>query len=158
MEIEVSKEMAATPARVASIMFDPRRDSDWMGAMQLVEVPHRDWLAAGTRIRRDGNLMGRKFNSTARIEEHVPDRLLRYSFVDGPISGEVSYRIEPSETGSLVTIHDRSQYSFTVMSWMVRKTLTDDLDRLARLVEGPESREDELEPASELDAWGSEPD
>lgn len=158
MEIEVSKEMSASPARVAGIMFDPRHDSDWMGNARLAEVPHRDWLAVGTRIRREGNLMGRKIAWTARIEEHVPERLLRFQFVEGPISGEISYRIESSEAGSLVTIHDRSQFSFTVMSWMVRKQFDDDLDRLARLVEGPQTREEELEPASELDPWGSEPD
>ena len=158
MEIEVSREMAASPARVAAIMFDPRRDSDWMGNARLTEVPHRDWLAVGTRIRREGNLMGRKYSSTARIEEHVPGRLLRFQFVEGPVSGDVAYRIEPSEAGSHVTIQDRSQFGFTVMSWMVRQQLGEDLDRLAQLVEGPDTREDELETASELDPWGSEPD
>lgn len=159
MEIEVSREMSAAPATVAAVMFDPRRDREWMANTQLAEVPHGDWTAPGARVRREGTLLGRKLGWTTRVEEHVPDRLLRLAFVDGPMSGEISYAIEPSEGGARVTIHDRSQYDFTVMSWMIRQQFSDDLDRLARLVEGAGARDEAvLEEASELDAWGSEPD
>ena len=157
MEIEVSREIAAPPGEVARLMFDPRRDADWIDNMRLSEVPHQDWLAPGTRIKRVGSAMGRKLDSTARIEEHVPDRLLRFAFVEGPIEGEVSYTIEPAGEGSRVTIHDRSRYSFTMMGWMIRQQLDGNLARLAGLVEGRGAAEP-LEPASELDPWGSEPD
>lgn len=157
MDIEVSREIAAAPAAISRLMFDPRRDADWMGNARLREVPHQDWLSPGTRISREGILLGRKLEWTTRIEEHVPDRLLRFAFVEGPIGGEVSYLVEPAEQGARVTIHDHSEYSFTVMSWMIRQQLNEDLDRLARLVEGAGSPAG-LEPASELDPWGSEPD
>lgn len=158
MGIEVGREMAASPSAVAAIMFDPRRDAEWMENTHLAEVPHRDWLAVGAQVRHEGMVLGRKMAWTTRVEEHVPDRLLRFELVEGP-TGEISYSIEPTDAGSYVGIHDRRKFDFTAMSWLVRQQLSDDLDRLARLVEGAgTSAEPEFEPASELDPWGSEPD
>ncbi len=135
MEVEVSRNIEAAPSAVAAIMFDTRRDPDWMGSVTGVDVPHYDWLAKGARVRHHGNLFGRKFDWTTEVRDHVPDRLLVLTFREGPMTGEISYEIEPVETGSHVTIHNRSGFDFTVLSWMIRQAFTDDLDRLAKLVE-----------------------
>lgn len=135
MEVEVSKKIDATPAAVAAIMFDPRRDKDWLEGTRLYDVPHCDWLQVGARVRREGHLVGRNLTWVTEVEEHEPDRLLRLRFVEGPINGGIDYRIEPDGDGSLVTIHNRSHYEFTVAAWMITRSAQDNLDRLAKLVE-----------------------
>lgn len=157
MDVEVSRQIDAAPDAVAAIMFDPRRDDRWMGSVTRVEVPHRDWLVKGARVRRHGGLLGRKFGWTTEVQDYEPGRLLALEYCDGPISGSVTYRIEPAETGSLVTIHNNSGFDFTVMSWMIREAVTEDLDRLAKLVESEAkaaaSRVDEKEDEDATSDW-----
>lgn len=136
MDVEVSKTMRATPAAVAAVMFDPDRDPEWIGGARAVERLSPNPLAPGARTRRLGGFLGRKFSWVTQVEEHVPERLLRMRFVEGPMSGEVSYRIEPIEGGSRVSIRNRGGSSFALpgMSWMLRRSVAKDLDRLAGLV------------------------
>jgi uncharacterized protein YndB with AHSA1/START domain len=135
MDVEVSRDIDAAPGAIAAIMFDPRREAEWSGWVSGVEVPHRDWLVKGARVRRRGGFLGRKFDWTTEVTEYEPDRLLVLEYIDGPMGGDISYRIEPTEHGSLVTIHNRAGFEFTVMTWMIREASKEDLDRLAGVVE-----------------------
>ena len=136
MDVLVSTEMAADPACVARIMFDPSRDPEWIGGARSVE-PSPDPTAIGARTRRHGGFLGRKFSWATEVVEHEPGALLRMKFVDGPMRGEVSYRIEPFGEGSRVSIRNSGGASFNVpgMTWMLRRSVAKDLERLKRLVE-----------------------
>jgi uncharacterized protein YndB with AHSA1/START domain len=136
VDVEVSKMMRAPPEAVASVMFDPDRDPEWIGGAQSVERSSSQPLAQGARVRRTGGFFGKGFSWVTEVLEHVPDRLLRMKFVEGPMSGEVCYRIEPIEGGSKVSIRNRGGASFRLpgMSWILRRSVERDLDRLNALV------------------------
>jgi len=136
MDVAVCVEIAASARQVAGIMFDPARDPEWIGGAKSVDPP-ADPSAIGARTRRHGGFLGRKFSWVTEVVEHEPDALLRMKFVEGPMRGEVSYRIEAHGEGSRVSIRNTGGASFEVpgMAWMLRRSVAKDLDRLKRIVE-----------------------
>ncbi len=137
MDVLVSTDMAASPRRVAAVMFDPRRDPEWIGGARAVDPPTDDPTAVGARTRRHGGFLGKKFSWVTEVVEHRPDSLLRMNFVEGPMRGEVSYAIEPRPNGSRVSIRNAGSSSFSVpgMAWMLRRSVAKDLERLKRIIE-----------------------
>jgi len=138
MDVEVSRRMSATPEQVAKIMFDPERDPEWIGGAKFIEKLTGDPHALGARVKRIGGFMGKKFFWVTELEEFEPARLMRMRFVEGPMKGEVSYRIAPYGDGSRVTIRNSggANFAFPGMTWMLRRSVTKDLERLEGLVVG----------------------
>ena len=138
MDVLVTTDMTASPRRVAEVMFDPRRDPEWIGGARSIDLLSDDPAAIGARTRRNGGFLGRKFSWVTEVVEYEPDALLRMKFVEGPMKGEVSYRIERAGQASRVSIRNSGGASFKVpgMSWMLRRSVAKDLERLKRLVEG----------------------
>lgn len=136
MDVEVVRHIPASPGQVASIMFDPDHDPQWIGGAKSVERLSPDATAIGARTRRNGGFLGRKFSWVTEVEAFEPDSLLQMRFVEGPMKGGVTYRIEPRGEGSLVSIRNHGGSSFNVpgMAWMLRRSVGKDLERLARLV------------------------
>ena len=136
MEVTASRTIHAAPARVAAVMFDPRRDPEWIGGAKSVEPSAGDPIRIGARTTRYGGFMGRKFSWETEVEGHEPDRLLRMRFVAGPMTGgDVTYRIEPEGDGSRVSIRNTGPGP-DFLGWFVRRSVGKDLARLAKLVEG----------------------
>lgn len=116
-------------------MFDPRRDPEWIGGARSVDAPDGDPTDIGSRTTRHGGFMGREFSWTTEVAVFEPHRLLRMSFVAGPMKGgDVTYRIQPDGKGSRVSIRNTGPGP-QIMSWFVTRSVGKDLDRLARLVE-----------------------
>lgn len=135
MEATATRSIRATSEQVAAVMFDPRRDPEWIGGAKSVDPADGDPTAIGARTTRHGGFMGRKFSWTTEVAEHTPNRLLCMNFVAGPMKGgDVTYRIEPDGSGSRVSIRNTGPGP-QIMSWFVRRSVGKDLDRLARLVE-----------------------
>lgn len=135
MEAIASRYVAAPPASVAAVMFDPRHDPEWIGGAKSVDTPQSDPTAIGARVTRRGGFMGRKFSWTTEVAEFAPGRLLRMTFIAGPMQGgDVTYRIEPDGRGSLVSIRNTGPGP-SLMAWFVRRAVGKDLGRLADLVE-----------------------
>lgn len=135
MEAIAVRIIAASPDRVANVMFNPLRDPEWIGGARLVDPPTGDPTALGARVTRHGGFLGRKFSWTTEVEEYQPDRLLRMNFVAGPMKGgDVTYRIEPEGEGSRVSIRNTGPGP-QIMAWFVKRSVGKDLDRLAGLVE-----------------------
>ncbi|HET7709902.1 MAG TPA: SRPBCC family protein [Sphingomicrobium sp.] len=134
MDITASRIIAANPGRVASVMFEPVRDPEWIGGANSVDPPSGNPQAIGARTTRHGGFMGRKFSWTTEVTAFEPDRLLDMKFVAGPMKGgSVTYRIEPEGQASRVSIRN-SGPGPQIMGWFVRRSVGKDLDRLARLV------------------------
>jgi uncharacterized protein YndB with AHSA1/START domain len=134
METTASRKMAATPKQVAEIMFDPRRDPEWIGGATSVEPAIGDPTAIGARTTRHGGFMGRKFSWQTDVTQFEPDHLLDMRFVAGPMKGgTVTYRIEPAEGGSRVSIRNTGPGP-QLMSWFVKRSVEKDLERLEALV------------------------
>ena len=72
MDVQVSKHMGAAPAAIASIMFDPQRDPEWIGGARAVERLDSDPHEIGARVRRTGGFLGRKFSWVTELLEFKP--------------------------------------------------------------------------------------
>ena len=135
MEATAWRLIDAPPGHVAAVMFDPRRDPEWIGGAKSVDAPNGVPTTIGSRTTRHGGFMGRKFSWTTEVAEYEPDRLLQMSFVAGPMKGgDVTYRIEPDASGSRVSIRNTGPGP-QIMCWFVKRSVGKDLERLARLVE-----------------------
>src|SRR3954454_14357437 len=107
MEATAARTIAAEPERVASIMFDPLRDPEWIGGAESVLTPTGDPTAIGARVTRHGGFLGRRFSWQTEVVEFQPNRLLRMRFIEGPMKGgDVTYRIEQRDRGSRVSIRN----------------------------------------------------
>src|SRR5687768_1959005 len=107
MDVTASRTIAGSPQQVARVMFDPRRDPEWIGGAKSVEPLSGDPTASGARVRRHGGFMGKTFSWETEVAEHEPHRLLGMRFVGGPMKGGgVTYRIEPEGAGSRVSIRN----------------------------------------------------
>jgi len=137
LDVWVTQPMTASPDRVRAVMFDARRDPEWMAAVKSVE-PLADALRPGARVRRVGRFLGRTIRWTTEVMV-LEGNELRLRIIDGPLQGIVTYRVEPAGTGSLVTIHNTGEApGFAprrLLTMAMRRSLRADLRRLQRAVE-----------------------
>jgi Polyketide cyclase / dehydrase and lipid transport len=140
--IDVSAEIdiAAAPADIAAVMFDPARDQEWMKAVTGVEIIDPA-LAPGARVLRRGAFLGREFSWVTEVEAvHFPP-LLTMQVTDGPFAGTVSYQIQRAGTGSHVKIRnvgETTKLGFVpavLITGPMKTALSGDLERLKAIVE-----------------------
>jgi len=135
MDVAASRHIEAPPNQVSQIMFDPRRDPEWIGGARRVEAPKGDPTAIGERTTRHGGFLGKKFSWQTEVIGFEPDRLLHMRFIEGPMKGgSVTYRIEAEGAGSRVSIRNAGPGP-QVMAWFVRRSVRKDLDRLSNIVQ-----------------------
>jgi uncharacterized membrane protein len=134
LDVCVTQLMTAPPDQVRAVMFDARRDPEWMAAVKSVE-PCADALGPGARVRRVGRFLGRTIRWTTEVIV-LEENELRLRIIDGPMRGTVTYRVEPSGAGSLVTIHNIGEAPGFTPRWLLtmamRRSLRADLRRLQR--------------------------
>ena len=137
MDVLVERAIPADAAAVARIMFDPDSDPQWIGGARSVERLTPGPIGVGSRVRRHGAFLGRRFSWVTEVTDMEPDRRLDMSFVEGPMKGGVSYLIRPSPDGSVVAIRNcgRSKVPLPGMGWLVKRSVAADIRRLAALVE-----------------------
>ena len=136
MDVTATRTIAASPADVAAVMFDPARDPEWIGGAKSVDPPSGGATAIGARTTRHGGFMGKKFSWQTEVVEFEPNALLDMRFVAGPMTGGgVTYRIRPAGNSSHVSIRNTGPGP-QMMGWFVKRSVAKDLDRLAKLVSG----------------------
>ena len=134
MDITATRTIEAPPGAVARVMFDPRRDPEWIGGAKSVDPAAGDPTKIGARTTRHGGFLGRKFSWTTEIAGFEADRQLHMNFIAGPMKGgSVTYRIEPDGRNSRVSIRNTGPGP-QLMGWFVKRSVGKDLDRLAKLV------------------------
>ena len=134
VDVTASRRIHARPGQVAAVMFDPRRDPEWIGGAKSVDPPVGDPTRVGATVTRHGGFLGRKFSWQTEVQGSETDHLLHMHFVAGPMKGgTVTYRIEPDGGGSLVSIRNTGPGP-SFMGWFVKRSVGKDLDRLAKLV------------------------
>jgi uncharacterized membrane protein len=140
--IDVSAEIdiAAAPADIASVMFDPQREPEWMKAVAEVEIIDPA-LAPGAKVRHRGSFVGREVSWMTEVAEvHFP-HVLTLRLSEGPFAGTVRYDIQRVGGGSRARVRlagDAEQLSFVPSAMIegpVRSALAADLERLKALVE-----------------------
>lgn len=141
VDVTVTDHFDAPAERIAVIMFDPVRDPEWIGGAKRAEAVGMGPYGVGTRVRREGSFLGRRFAWVTEVTEFVPGHLVRMKHVSGPFKGGVDYTIAAKARGTDVTIRNYGSASFWVpfMGTMMRASVAGDLRRLRRLVERPRS-------------------
>jgi carbon monoxide dehydrogenase subunit G len=142
IDVTADIEIAADPADIAAVMFDPARAADWMSAVTGVEIIDPA-LVRGARVRHRGKVLNHEFTWLTEVEAvHFPHVLaLRTS--DGPLVGTTRFDIQRSAGGSRVRIRavgDPGAALAVVPAAMIqdplRSALAADLERLKTIVEG----------------------
>jgi hypothetical protein len=140
IDISVETDIAAAPAEVAAVMFDPAREMEWMKAVTGVEIIDPA-LAPGARVVRRGAFMGKEFSWATEVQAvHFP-HLLTLRITDGPFVGTVQYSIQRTPSGSHVKIRnvgEPARFGFLpagLVSGPMRSALAADLERLKGIVE-----------------------
>ena len=135
VDVTDSRVIKARPKQIAAVMFDPRRDPEWIGGAKFVDPPKGNPTKVGARVTRHGGFLGKKFSWQTEVLGYEPDHILHMTFVAGPMKGgAVTYRIEPDGTSSLVSVRNTGPGP-KLAGWFVRRSMRKDLKRLARLVE-----------------------
>ena len=140
IDVTAEIDIAASPAAIAAVMFDPQRYSEWMKAVKSVVV-HDAALAPGARVTHHGAFLGRELAWTTEVTAvHFP-HVLALRISDGPFIGTVRYEIQRSGDGSRVQIHNTGELkalSFlptAMATGPMKSALQADLARLKALVE-----------------------
>jgi hypothetical protein len=138
VDVTVSQQIGAPPEAVAAVLFDSRRDPEWIGGARAAEPIGDRPYGVGYRVKRTGGFLGRTFSWTTEITDYELNRLVRMKHVAGPFKGGVDYSIAPSGRGSLVTVRNygKASFSFPFMGAMMRWSVAGDLRRLKAIVEG----------------------
>jgi uncharacterized protein YndB with AHSA1/START domain len=140
VDVTAEVEIAAAPADVAAVMFDPAREPEWITAIKSVEVVDAA-LQPGARVKHAASFMGYDVSWTTEVEAvHFP-HVLRLRIADGPFTGTVAYQIQRSAGGSTATIRNQGQTSklgflpSSMIEGPMRSAMTADLARLKAIVE-----------------------
>ncbi len=140
IDVSAEIEIAASPAAIAGVMFDPQRYSEWMKAVQSVEMLDPA-LAPGARVRYQGDFMGKSMSWLTTVEAvHFP-HVLELKISDGPFVGSSRIGIQRSGEGSRVQVRSTGQVpgmSFipdAMIAGPMKTAIEGDLGRLKALVE-----------------------
>jgi len=103
IDIAADIEIAADPADIAAVMFDPSREAEWVSVVTGVEVIDPA-LVRGARVRHMARVMDKEVSWTTEVETvHFP-HVLALRIADGPVVGTTRFDIQRSGTGSRVRI------------------------------------------------------
>jgi hypothetical protein len=140
IDVRAEIEIAASPATIAGVMFDPQRHHEWMQVVERVEVIDPA-LAPGARVRYYGDLMGKPMSWLTTVAAvHFP-HVLDLTISDGPFTGSTRIGIQRSGEGSRVQVRstgDVKGMSFlpdSMIAGPVKSALEADLARLKTLIE-----------------------
>jgi carbon monoxide dehydrogenase subunit G len=105
IDVAAEIEIAADPADIAAVMFDPARAADWMSAVTGVEVIDPA-LVRGARVRHRGKVLNQELSWMTEVEAvHFP-HVLALRISEGPLVGTTRFDIQRSAGGSRVRIRN----------------------------------------------------
>ena len=142
IDVSAEIEIAASPAAIAGVMFDPARNHEWMKGVERVEMLDPA-LAPGARVRYHGDVMGKRLSLTTTVETvHFP-HVLELRISDGPFVGTSKIGIQRSGGGSRVQVRTTGEVegmSFipdSMIAGPVKSAIEGGLGRLKALIEKP---------------------
>ena len=140
IDVSAEIEIAASPAAIAGVMFDPQRNHEWMKVVEKVEMLDPA-LAPGARVRYHGDFMGKSMSWLTTVETvHFP-HVLELTISDGPFVGSSRIGIQRSGGGSRVQVRSTGEVqgmSFipdAMIAGPMKSAMEGDLGRLKALVE-----------------------
>ena len=130
-----------TPAEVAQYAGDPTNAPEWYANIKSIDWQTPPPVAVGSRMDFVAQFLGRRMAYTYEVVELVPDETLVMRTADGPFPMETTYRWEPVEGGTRMTLRNRgnpsgfAQLTGPLMERAMRRATTKDLARLKSLLE-----------------------
>lgn len=91
IDVTARLDIDAPPDAVASVQFDPRRDPEWIGGVDRVELVTDLPIAQGSHVRRIGGFMGRSIEWLMRVEAFDADRHVGMHALQSPFPMDVDY-------------------------------------------------------------------
>jgi polyketide cyclase/dehydrase/lipid transport protein len=148
IDVTATVRIDAPPERVAAVEFDPGRDPEWIGGVDRVESLTPPPLGEGSQVRRIGGFLGRPIEWVMHVEAYEPARRVGMHALKSPFPMDVDYHLEPVDGGRATQAsirirgEGRGMYGLPapLMGPMVRRSVTGDLKRLKRIVEGEVDR------------------
>lgn len=141
VDVQVETTIARTPAEVARYAGDPTHAPEWYANIKSIEWQTPPPVAVGSRMDFVAQFLGRRIAYTYEVVELVPDEKLVMRTADGPFPMETTYRWEPVEGGTRMTLRNRgnpsgfAQLTGPLMERAMRRATTKDLARLKSLLE-----------------------
>lgn len=141
VDVQVETTIARTPAEVARYAGDPTHAPEWYANIKSIEWQTPPPVAVGSRMDFVAQFLGRRIAYTYEVVELVPDEMLVMRTADGPFPMETTYRWEPVEGGTRMTLRNRgnpsgfAQLTGPLMERAMRRATTKDLARLKSLLE-----------------------
>jgi uncharacterized protein YndB with AHSA1/START domain len=144
LDVTATVRIDAPPERVAAVEFDPARDPEWIGGVDRVERLTPPPLAVGSEVRRLGGFLGRPIEWVMQVQALEPGRHVGMHALKSPFPMDVEYQLEPVDGGRATRAsirirgEGRGMYGLPgpLMAPMVKRSVTGDLKRLKRIVEG----------------------
>jgi hypothetical protein len=144
IDVTASVRIEAPPSAVAAVEFDPARDPEWIGGVDRVEHVTPPPMALQSQVRRIGGFLGRPIEWVMRIDVLEPDRHVGMHALKSPFPMDVDYVLDPLDDGraTQASIRIRGEgkgmYGLPgpLLGPMIRRSVTGDLRRLKRIVEG----------------------
>jgi carbon monoxide dehydrogenase subunit G len=99
MDISEAIQIAAAPADVAAVMFDPARDAEWMTSVSST-VPRSAGITVGAEVDRTSIVDGRQIPWTTQVAGFHFPHVLRLHIAGGQ-SGAVHYEVQRAGEGSV---------------------------------------------------------
>lgn len=113
MPVDVLTEIviARPPEVVAAYAGDPSNAPEWYSNIESVEWVTPPPIHVGSRLAFVAKFLGRRLAYTYQIVEHIPGERLVMRTAQGPFPMETSYRWEPAEGGTRMSLRNRGKPS-----------------------------------------------
>jgi hypothetical protein len=131
------------PGEVATYMFDPVHDPDWISGISEAEPLDPLPIATGSRIRRRASFLGRRIDYVMEVVELLPARRLAMHAIEAPMPMDVTYEVDPAPEGSVARVRVQGdagglyRVAGPLIGTQVRRSITADVRRLRKILESP---------------------
>ena len=140
IEVQVATTIRRTRSVVASVMFDPRYEVEWVSGVRAVRWLDDGVLRAGSRIERQIRLRGRGCLDVAVVADHVPDRFIEFT-AGRALRLRIRYALESIPEGTIARVHAWGEATgglrllTPILAALLRRRIIRDLDALKALLE-----------------------
>ena len=124
MDIVQNIQIAAAPADVAAVMFDPAREREWMTSVTST-TPRTAGITVGAEVDRTSVVAGQQIAWATQVSGFHFPHVLRLRITGGQ-AGSLNYEVQRAGSGSVAVVRAASEVDLFGF----------DLQRLKALVEG----------------------
>jgi hypothetical protein len=143
--VEVAVTIRRPRSDVAAVMFNPRYDAAWIGAVVAAEPASSEPLRTGATVARITRFLGRRITQRREVVAHAPNRYVELTAA-APLNLRIRYELEGIPEGTIARVRaagtPRGSLRFLAraLTPLLRRAVVRDLGRLKTLLESGASR------------------